>query len=89
MVEVTQAEYHRIDAFRVISNQAKSDASYGALAKAVSEFVANEVSLALAAKDAENAELVALLRECSDNVTVCSLMTRIDIALAKHGGCDE
>jgi len=46
-VEALNPEYHYIDAFRIIREQSKEDASHAALAKAVSKFVADEVAIAL------------------------------------------
>jgi len=51
--EVADAEYHRIDAYRVIKKQSQIDASHAGLASAVAEFAASEIALATADKDAE------------------------------------
>lgn len=48
VVEAVDPDYHYIDAYRIIRKQASSDASYPALAKAVSKFVADEIAEALA-----------------------------------------
>jgi len=81
MVEVTQAD--RDAAMEV-------DCITGERLQIVAEAFARHRLATEATKDAEIAELVALLRECSDNVTGApEWRARIDIALAKHGGCDE